>query len=291
MYVKSIIFLTLFWTLSAGANPSFEAAKRAAESLKTNPVVPPAPAKSAPKEVYVKPEGMDVLICPETGPKFIRTVNTTFRSMDDLVSALREERRQYEDFFYTLLQLDKRKPDDEIAAGQMVDLKKGVDQKLKRARENYNGQIKELAGSLPKAKKCWSYHDQKIKPDIGRLMEIFTKEPVLTEYKDCVKVLTENNKLFAQRFNLALNYYNKATSQGTTVSEAKKNGELIKASETRENRVCKNFAPNGIYADYLINKYEKQTVESKKAQADEQEKSKNLANPLPLNIPPSVFGK
>ena len=285
--MKSLLFLILLTStvsLKAEASNSFEAAKRAAESLKTHPVVPATTNKPAPKEEVSsasKPEGMDTLICPAIGPQFIKTSNTTFRSMDDLISALREERKQYVEFFLMLLQLDKTKPDDEVAASQMVDLKKGVDQKLKRAKENYNSQIKDLALSLPKSKRCWSYHEAKIKPEIGRLLEIFTKEPVLSEFKECVKILGNNNKLYEQKFTLSLNYYNKATSQGTTISEAKKTGLLIEQSEIQEKKICQNFTPEGLFSDYLNNKYE-----VKKTTPPADPKTVDLTQPL--TIPRSV---
>lgn len=285
--MKSVFFLMLLITNIAWAGNSFDAAKQAAASLNNSPVTtkPNSSKKEEPVPVPANHENLDSLICPEIGPRFIKTSNVTFRSMDDLLSALREERKQYSDFFLTLLQLDKKKPDDEVAASQMVDLKKGVDQKLKRAKENYNGQIKDLATSLPKSKKCWSYHDQKIKPDIGRLIEIFTKEPVLTEFKDCVKLITENNKVYEQRFTLSLNYYNKATSQGTTILEAKKNSDLIKINDAKEFKVCKNFAPGAIYSEYLNNKYEKKHNNETKV-----DKTQDLTKPLTLPKSVGPFG-
>lgn len=267
--MKSLVFLFIVWALPAYASNTFEAAKRAAESMKSSspPVTSPTtkdPVKSSPAfETELKPEGMDTLICPEIGPKFIKSGNLTFRSMDDLISALREERRQYAEFFLTLVQLDKRKPDDEVAASQMVDLKKGVDQKLTRAKENYNGQIKELAISLPKSKRCWSYHDAKIKPEIGRLMDIFTKEPVLTEFKNCINMILKHNKAYEQRFTLSLNYYNKVTSQGTTILEAKKIGQTIETNDYKDKKVCQSFTEGGIFSGYLNNKYEKKNNNEK----------------------------
>jgi hypothetical protein len=289
MFMKSVLLGLIFYTSTALAQNSFEAAKRAAESLRTTPpagstkTVPSTPAPVPSEEL--KPEGMDTLICPEIGPKFIKGGNATFRSMDDLLSALREERKQYAEFFLTLIQLDKTKPDDEVAASQMVDLKKGVDQKLKRAKENYNSQIKELATSLPKSKRCWSYHDAKIKPEIGRLIEIFTKEPVLNEFKKCIRMLADHNKVYEQRFTLSLNYYNKVTSQGTTILEAKKNAKTIESNNLKEDRVCRSFSEGGIYSNYLNNKYDKKDNNTKPTPAP-------VKQPLdltkPLKIPTSI---
>lgn len=289
--MKSFMFLILLWTLPAGANNSFEAAKRAAESLKTTHPSQTTPSKStttkatsSPSPLELQPEGMDTLICPEIGPKFIKTSNLTFRSMDDLISALREERRQYDDFFLTLIQLDKRKPDDEIAASQMVDLKKGVDQKLRRAKENYNMQIKDLATSLPKSKRCWSYHDAKIKEEIGRLMEIYTKEPVLSEFKTCIKMLTDHNKIHEQRFTLSLNFYNKVSSQSATVFEAKKIAKEVEVNVAKENRACASFADGGIFSGYFTGKYDKKANNDKKTE----EKKPSVDLTKPLKIPATI---
>src|SRR5690606_3129051 len=80
---------------------------------------------------------LDPIICPDIGHKFLKNSDLTFRSMHDLLDTLLEQRTQYSDFFITLLQLDKRKPEQEITASKIVDLKKGTDQKLVRAKSNY----------------------------------------------------------------------------------------------------------------------------------------------------------
>lgn len=71
-----------------------------------------------------KEESLDVLICPEVGKKFISTSETTFRSMQDLLDVLVEQRKQSTDFFLTLIQLQKTNPEHEEAASKIVDIKK-----------------------------------------------------------------------------------------------------------------------------------------------------------------------
>jgi hypothetical protein len=216
---------------------------------KSNPAVKAASA--------VKEESLDNLICPQLGDRFVRHSETTLRSMHDLMDTLAEQRALNIDFFVTLLQLNKTNPEHEDSAGKIVDLKKGVDQKLARAKSNYNNEIKNLATSLPKAKKCWSYHASENKPKIGRFLEIFQKEPLLSEFKHCIQHIETNNKLYSQKFNLGVNFYNKITSQGTTVLEARKIDKVIDKVLSEENKKCVNFdKSSGKFYGYFEGKYD-----------------------------------
>lgn len=201
---------------------------------------------------------LDPIICPDVGQKFIKNSDTTFRSMHDLLDALLEQRTQYSDFFITLLQLDKRIPQQEETASKIVDLKKGTEQKLARAKLNYNEQIKVLASALPKTKKCWGYHNPEVKPKIARLLEIFGQEEFLNEFKQCVQQLDKNNQLFLKKFKLGVNSYNKVTSHGMTLLETKKIDEEIAKAKKTEEKSCHNFgaSPRGKFLDYLEGKYD-----------------------------------
>lgn len=115
-----------------------------------------------------------------------------------------------------------------------------------------------LATSLPKAKRCWSYHTTENKPLVGRLMEIFQKEPIFKEYKNCIGLIESNNKLYMKKFNLSVNFYNKIKSQGTTIMEAKSIDREIEKTKLGESKSCSPFFKGGTerFLDYFEGRYD-----------------------------------
>ena len=225
------------------------------------------------KEITPEPKvKVEEVLCPRVGELFVSSGKKSLSSMEDLIVSLIDQRQKQKEFYIKLMSMKKEKPEHELAAAQIKEINQGASQKLSRAKENYNREITSLAEYLPQAKKCWSYHPKEYKEDIGRLIEIFNKEKILTNYKACINLLTEGNKFYQSQFLLSIKLFNKEISQYRFVTETKKEDIKISKYTKMESVACNDFLnTDGLYYGYLnlnLTKREKKKSPNKKFTPD-----------------------
>ena len=246
-----LIFLFSNLSFASDAQKKMDLAKEAAKTTK-------AVQKQKPvlKPEKMSDESLNALICPRVANQFTSASENALRAMHDLYDTLHESRDKASEFYLMLLELNKTNPEHEEAASKIVEIKNGIDQKLSRAKLNYNQEIKSLATNISRAKKCWSFHEKDDKTHVGRFLEIYQKEPILEDFKKCVQILERNNRLYLSQFKLSVNYYNRALSKESLIKEAGKIDAELQSVSPYENKQCGEFKKGGVYADYFAGKYD-----------------------------------
>lgn len=260
---KKLLILTLFLSFNSlaesTAQQKMQKAKDAAKNVGPGFIHSAKQQKAAaknPKKEELSDESLNALICPRVATQFTTASENALRAMHDLYDTLFESRDKSSEFYLMLLELNKSNPEHEEAASKIVEIKNGIDQKLSRAKLNYNQEIKSLATNIVRAKKCWSFHDENSKKNVGRFLEIYQNEPILEDFKKCVQIIEKNNRLYSSQFRLSVNYYNKAINKTSLINEASKIDYEITGVLVYENKQCGQFKNNGVYADYFRGKYD-----------------------------------
>lgn len=263
---------------------SFNAAKEAAAALKLKN--PAGPSKSIPSESKTSisieeessdSEGLNQIICPKISNQFLNASTTTLRSMQDLYETYVQYEENTVNFYLTLLSYDKRNPEHEIAVGKLVEIERGVIQKLSRAKSNYNDEVKNMAGVIVRAKKCWSYHPDNDKKQISRFLEIFNKEKTLKDFKFCTQSKESILRLLKQHFAQTIRFYNKEISEKTYTTEFKKVEKELAVLHKSDKIICKDFTKNQKYDLYFQGKYEHKK--------EEENKEKPVSKPVKFQTP------
>lgn len=286
-----LIFLFSNLSFASDAQKKMDLAKEAAKTTKTvqkqnKPLLKPE---------KMSDESLNALICPRVANQFTTASENALRAMHDLYDTLHESRDKASEFYLMLLELNKTNPEHEEAASKIVEIKNGIDQKLSRAKLNYNQEIKSLATNISRAKKCWSFHEADDKSHVGRFLEIYQKEPILEDFKKCVQILERNNRLYLSQFKLSVNYYNRGLSKDALIKEASKIDSELQSVAPYENKQCGEFKKGGVYADYFAGKYDhKKPVAPEENKVVEQKVNapKVNSNPKPTTPPNwrSFFG-
>lgn len=250
-----LIFLFSNLAFASDAQKKMDLAKEAAKTTKTV-----QKQKAVLKPEKMSDESLNALICPRVANQFTSASENALRAMHDLYDTLHESRDKASEFYLMLLELNKTNPEHEEAASKIVDIKNGIDQKLSRAKLNYNQEIKSLATHISRAKKCWSFHEADDKSHVGRFLEIYQKEPILEDFKKCVSILERNNRLYLSQFKLSVNYYNRALSKESLIKEAGKIDSELQSVAPYENKQCGEFKKGGVYAEYFAGKYDHKKI-------------------------------
>ncbi len=259
--IRILVFMFLINSVTgfAKTNETTKKAKEVAAQLKKDKNKPDVISKKVSPE-KMSDDDLNKLICPRVATQFVSASENSLRAMHDLYDTLFEVRNRSSEFYLTLLELDKTIPEHEEAAGKIIDIKSGIDQKLSRAKLNYNQELKNLATNTARAKKCWDYHEGESKKTVGRFLEIFQQEAILEDFKKCVSILERNNRIYISQLKLSVNYYNKAITKSSLISEASKLDKEIRNVVPYENKQCDKFTKNGEYGDYFNGKYDHKTI-------------------------------
>lgn len=244
--MKFIIFL-IFFSSSLFAQ-SMNVAKEAAKSVGTSNN---KKAVEVPKTTSKPKDNINTLICPRVSSQFINSSEKSLRSIQDLYNTLTENRSKIEEFYFNFLTLEKTNPEHEIAVSKMVDIKNGLDQKLIRAKQNYNEQLKALASHVVKVKNCWSHIEGENKEKVSKYLDLFQSQSILNDFKSCAKILERNNGHYSSHFRLSLNYFHKTMSQENLMREVKKIDKQLDGSRIYEKKQCEGFVPKGKYSAYF----------------------------------------
>lgn len=240
--IKFVLIL-LFSQLSYANN----FAKEAASSVKLKEV----PVKQQKIPEMKSSSGLNNIICPKVSEQFINSANSSLRSIEDLYQTYLEQRNKSEEFFITIIELDKRKIEHESAVGKIMDIKKGIDQKLTRAKDNYNNELKSLANLIKKQQQCWGFTPKDKKEEVSKLLALFKTKNILNEFKSCVSILERNNSQFNQQYTLSLNFFNKIISDQTLMKDTENLQKKISGNMLYENKQCEPFSQKGKYASYI----------------------------------------
>lgn len=190
------------------------------------------------------------IVCSISGKQFVSASENSIRAIQDLLDSSMEIKKNYEEFMVKVIELDKRKPEDETKASKIVEVKNGLLSKNTRARNNYNEEIVQLAESLPKVRKCWRFHKEEEKEKIGKNLEIFQGTEILQDFKKCVLLMQRVSLVEDQKINIAISHYNKVLKEKEMIKKLNELVDKNKEIYQEEYKVCKEFE-EGKYKKFL----------------------------------------
>ena len=149
------------------------------------------------------------IICPKIAENYILNSQKTIFAMKDLIGSLVETRESNEELIVSLMELSKS-IDGNLRIGgisKIQDIKRGLVEKEKRAKENYNIQLSTLAQYSSKIKKCWGTLSAKDKKNAGEYINKFQQNKLFTKYKNCIEKVNETNQLYTNKYNHTYTYF------------------------------------------------------------------------------------
>jgi hypothetical protein len=198
----------------------------------------------------------NTIICPKISEYYVSNSKKTILTMKDFIGTLLESRESYESLIVSNIELSKTKDVEkrQLESTKVQEIKAGILEKEKRAKENYNNQLQILAEYSNKIKKCWSVLSSSEKAKSGEFINKFQQNKFLSNFKVCSQYIRTTNSLYIKKFNYSFDFFQNKIN-------------IIKLKENNDNintTIQKSLSEEASKCSFLFNEDSKKKIQENK---------------------------